>query len=426
MNHSLHIMFIYPRFPPLLRHARSTSTLSNLSSTLKARTLPILYDYLTPQPSHLLSTTLVDHLPFLSSDLPARLPSTSKPQSLPLAHHLVYFPTPTAPSLLLPDGTDTLHSPGPPFTNRLWAGGRVRFPRNGGPPLDGTRAAIVEGIRDVRVSGPAGAEKVFVGIERRVARVKEKQQDDHIRKRVWTDEEADEGDAIIIERRDLCFLQPPKTATSETSKTSETSDTAAAAAAATESDPPPFTHRRLLPPPVSPEFIYPLVPDPPLLFRFSALTYNAHAIHLDPLYTRTQYGHPDLLVHGPLLLTLMLTCLKHELTKSERAVREITYRCLAPVYVGEVIRICGRKGSGSGSRNARGKGTRIEDEAQQRLMGEQSWEVWVEKGGDAATGEGAALVARGTVRTEDMALVAEEANVGGLLVLSPVSDFLAL
>lgn len=122
----------------------------------------------------------------------------------------------------------------------------------------------------------------------------------------------------------------------------------------------------------------------------------------------------------------MLTCLKHELTKSERAVREITYRCLAPVYVGEVIRICGRKGSGSGSRNARGKGTRIEDEAQQRLMGEQSWEVWVEKGGDAATGEGAALVARGTVRTEDMALVAEEANVGGLLVLSPVSDFLAL
>ncbi|RMZ76023.1 hypothetical protein DV738_g5147, partial [Chaetothyriales sp. CBS 135597] len=43
-----------------------------------------------------------------------------------------------------------------------------------------------------------------------------------------------------------------------------------------------------------------VTPDAALLFRFSALTLNAHAIHLDRQYTRQAYGLPDLVVHGPL------------------------------------------------------------------------------------------------------------------------------
>jgi 3-methylfumaryl-CoA hydratase len=39
---------------------------------------------------------------------------------------------------------------------------------------------------------------------------------------------------------------------------------------------------------------------PTLLFRFSALTYNAHRIHYDRGYARDVEGYPGLLVHGPL------------------------------------------------------------------------------------------------------------------------------
>jgi hydroxyacyl-ACP dehydratase HTD2-like protein with hotdog domain len=386
-------------------HSRSISTLSErLNSTLKSRSLPILYDYLNPQASHLLTTTLLSYLPFLSTTTSTRLPSTASPHPLPPAHHLVYFPTPTTPSSLLPDGTDTLHSPGEPFTHRLWAGGHIRFPAAGGPLLNGARAALVETIRHVRISGPPGSEKVFVGIERRVvapvedgkaaaaAAAEEKEDDPHIRARVCKEQnEADQDDSILSERRDLCFLRPEST----NIRHPDTFDTAA-------SLPPPPLLRPLKPPP-NPQFIHHLIPDPVLLFRFSALTYNAHAIHLDPLYTRAVYRQPALLVHGPLLLTLMLTCLKHELEKSgsERArslVREIRYRCLAPVYVGEGIRICGRKvGKKSTSGSGSGEVGQEREEQQQQQQQQQEWEVWVEKGGDA--GAPPALTVRGTVRT---------------------------
>ena len=39
---------------------------------------------------------------------------------------------------------------------------------------------------------------------------------------------------------------------------------------------------------------------PALLFRFSALTYNAHRIHYDRDYCRDVEGYPGLLTHGPL------------------------------------------------------------------------------------------------------------------------------
>lgn len=47
-------------------------------------------------------------------------------------------------------------------------------------------------------------------------------------------------------------------------------------------------------------------PSASLLFRFSALTYNAHRIHYDRDYARNEEGYPGLLVHGPLLATLLV------------------------------------------------------------------------------------------------------------------------
>jgi 3-methylfumaryl-CoA hydratase len=49
-----------------------------------------------------------------------------------------------------------------------------------------------------------------------------------------------------------------------------------------------------------------VVADPVLLFRYSALTFNAHRIHYDRDYSVTQEGYPGLVVHGPLQATMLL------------------------------------------------------------------------------------------------------------------------
>ncbi|QFT61046.1 hypothetical protein FIU94_19610 (plasmid) [Sulfitobacter sp. THAF37] len=48
-----------------------------------------------------------------------------------------------------------------------------------------------------------------------------------------------------------------------------------------------------------------VMPDPVTLFRFSALTYNAHRIHYDRAYATTEEGYAGLVVHGPLTATLL-------------------------------------------------------------------------------------------------------------------------
>jgi hydroxyacyl-ACP dehydratase HTD2-like protein with hotdog domain len=126
-------------------------------------------------------------------------------------------------------------------------------------------------------------------------------------------------------------------------------------------------------PPQNPAFAHAIVPTPQLLFRYSALTFNAHSIHLDKEYCRTVEGHRNLLVHGPLSLTFMLTVLRHHLLRRNRVIREIDYRNLAPLYAEEEMRVCGReKGGGSGE-----------------------WEVWVE-------GRDRGVAVKGSVRTEEV------------------------
>ena len=85
-----------------------------------------------------------------------------------------------------------------------------------------------------------------------------------------------------------------------------------------------------------------LTPTPSHLFRFSALTFNAHRIHLDPQYTREIEGHRNLLVHGPLSLVLMLSVLRSQLKIGEMVLK-FDYRNLAPLYVEEEMRICAKR-----------------------------------------------------------------------------------
>lgn len=207
---------------PILSVSRAYSTPSSeLARELTSRSLPLAFDYLHTQPSHLLGLTLRDLLPHPHSrrrgESDAVLPSVKSAIPLPAGHHLVYFPPQVPLSQLLPDGTDTLHSPGEPFHRRLWAGGRVRFPTRGGLVLDGSRAACIETIRDMVSRGRPGEEKVMVRIERRIGLVQESEQEPDIRARLWRENEEDSGQSAIIEHRDLVFMREksPEEATTQ-------------------------------------------------------------------------------------------------------------------------------------------------------------------------------------------------------------------
>jgi 3-methylfumaryl-CoA hydratase len=90
-----------------------------------------------------------------------------------------------------------------------------------------------------------------------------------------------------------------------------------------------------------------LRPDPVLLFRFSALTANAHRIHYDAPYCQNEEGYPGIVVHGPLLALLMLDLVRRH--APARAVRSLRYRLNSPAFAGEHLLACGTT-SGTGAR----------------------------------------------------------------------------
>ncbi|WP_439678421.1 FAS1-like dehydratase domain-containing protein [Embleya sp. MST-111070] len=81
------------------------------------------------------------------------------------------------------------------------------------------------------------------------------------------------------------------------------------------------------------EWRFPLDVDPTMLFRFSALTANAHRIHYDMPYVTDREGYPGLVVHGPLLVLAMLELVRRN--SPTRAVRSLSYRLRRPVFAGE-------------------------------------------------------------------------------------------
>jgi 3-methylfumaryl-CoA hydratase len=84
-----------------------------------------------------------------------------------------------------------------------------------------------------------------------------------------------------------------------------------------------------------------IVPDPVLLFRYSALTFNGHRIHYDRSYVTEVEGYPGLVVHGPLQATLLLDLLNRELPAVRPA--RFTFRALAPIYDIAPFDVCGAR-----------------------------------------------------------------------------------
>lgn len=100
------------------------------------------------------------------------------------------------------------------------------------------------------------------------------------------------------------------------------------------------------PAPANPDFEREYRADAIVLFRYSALTFNAHRIHYDRDYVREVEGYPGLLVHGPLLATMLIDELLRRFPG--RPLLEYSFRVLHPVFDTETFSLCGRAPDASG------------------------------------------------------------------------------
>ena len=82
------------------------------------------------------------------------------------------------------------------------------------------------------------------------------------------------------------------------------------------------------------------MPDPVLLFRYSALTFNGHRIHYDRTYVTEVEGYPGLIVHGPLIATLLVDLLRRN--RPDAKLRTFSFRAIRPLFDTHQFSVCGR------------------------------------------------------------------------------------
>jgi len=82
------------------------------------------------------------------------------------------------------------------------------------------------------------------------------------------------------------------------------------------------------------------VPDPVMLFRYSALTFNGHRIHYDRSYVTQVEGYPGLIVHGPLIATLLVDLLRRR--RPNATLRRFAFTALRPTFDLHRFHVCGR------------------------------------------------------------------------------------
>lgn len=180
----------------------------------------------------------------------------------PLGHWLYFLPHVRQSEISI-DGHPNRGDQLPPVSlpRRMWAGGALNFhrPLPVGEPI--LRRSI---IRDVTAKTGKSGNLVFVAL------------DHHI---------CDASGALCIEeRQDIVYRDVAKPGTEPASVTARQGEQPIT----------PAAHSRSL------------MADPVLLFRFSALTFNAHRIHYDRDYARSKEGYPGLVLHGPLAATLLV------------------------------------------------------------------------------------------------------------------------
>lgn len=215
-------------------------------------------------------------------------------EGLPLLWHWVYLLDRPAQAELGPDGhplrgTTAAFAAG--SRRRMWAGGRVR---TSGPLRCGEPATKRSRVLSVQEKHGRSGPLTFITVEHQILQ---------------------RDQAVIDEQQDIVYREAVSPA-GQTTTPSQAGEEGKEAPAVPANDC---------------EWVIDV--SPTLLFRFSALTYNAHRIHYDRDYARGVEGYPDLVVHGPLQAMLMAE--HHRRRYGSRGPVEFGYRLVAPLFLGQ-------------------------------------------------------------------------------------------
>ncbi len=227
----------------------------------------------------------------LDREDPEPLPGTDVP---PLWHWMYFNPV-ARQSELGPDGHPRRGGFLPPVTlpRRMWAGGRLQFNH---PLQVGDEITRLSRIADVSVKEGRSGTLVFVRVRHEINNAR---------------------GLALTEEHDIVYRDAPR---------------ADAPAPAPQPAPADF------------DFTREIVPDPVLLFRYSALTFNGHRIHYDRSYVTGVEGYPGLIVHGPLIATLLLDLLRRNVPHAR--VRRFEFRAVRPLFDIHPFSVCGKHRDG--------------------------------------------------------------------------------
>lgn len=217
----------------------------------------------------------------LAGVLDHETPPWREGEAPPLGHWLNFLPD-ARQGELGPDGHPRRGGFLPPvrLPRRMWAGSRLRFhaPIPLGEPI--VRRSVIQSVEPK--SGRSG-EMVFVAVRHEISAA---------------------GVLAVTDEHDIVYRAAPTLGAAPVSTPVE---------AGVEAE---WTRR--------------VTPDPVLLFRYSALTYNAHRIHYDRDFCREKEGYPGLVVHGPLIATLLLD---HYLRRHPGArITGFSFRAQSPLF----------------------------------------------------------------------------------------------
>jgi 3-methylfumaryl-CoA hydratase len=209
-----------------------------------------------------------------------------------LAHWMLFAPL-AAQSELGADGHPRRGGfmPDLGLPRRMWAGGRLTFHS----PLPVGEEIVRESrIAEVTEKSGRSGRLAFVAVHHRLSAA---------------------GQVLISEEQDIVYREAPAADAPPVQGTPAPDDEA---------------HRRRI------------TADPVLLFRYSALTFNAHRIHYDQAYATAVEGYPGLVVHGPLIATLLA-----ELAGSVwpgSVLKRFAFKAIRPLFHSHAFELCAKPG----------------------------------------------------------------------------------
>ncbi|KAF9265424.1 hypothetical protein L218DRAFT_923616 [Marasmius fiardii PR-910] len=256
----------------------------------------------SPKHAIMLDTLYPERLTDLYITLPTRDGVRKQPflwpkrsQPLGYGHHMAFFHKHIPESHLRADATDGDFGPPEPFTRRMWAGGKMTW-NTENPLLIGEKVEATSWINSVEKKGfEKGNPMVFV--------------DNKIEYSMIGKPEP----SVVEERTHVYFSSPQQRRGPREVKSI----------------------------PATKDILFKYTPTLTTLFRFSAITWNAHHIHLDKDYAVNHEGYPERLVHGPLTALMLLETLVYHFPRAR--LMQFDYRAQNPLIVGRPLVINGHQ-----------------------------------------------------------------------------------